>query len=126
MNVNEWNKKIYKNEDGSFVEGGMHAKEFFEEFGIESFPLFKDKCYSHIPARWADDVKIFLKQVQAELKDRVVFQQIKEKWCWFTVYYTFVDEESNKRMRELINECIDRLIVKGVHPPREKLGESND
>lgn len=125
--VDEWNKKIYKNEDGSFVQdSGMHAKEFWEDFEIQSFPLFKDRCYSHIPSRWRDDVKIFLKQVQAELKDKVEFQQIKEKWCWFTVYYTFVDETANERMKELINECIDRLVVKGVHPTRVRQGESND
>jgi hypothetical protein len=124
--IDEWNKKIYKNEDGSFVQDQMNAKEFWEEFQIESFPMFKDKCYYHIPARWRDDVKIFLKQVQAELKDKVEFQQIKEKWCWLTVYYTFVDEVSNQRMKELINECIDRLIAKGVHPPRQNRGESND
>jgi len=126
FNVDEWNKKIYKNEDGSFVEGGLNAKHFFEEFGIESFPMFRDKCYYHIPERWADDVRIFLKQAQSELKDKIVFQQIKEKWCWFTVYYTFVDELANNRMKELINECIDRLIAKGVHPPRTNQGESND
>lgn len=121
MNVDEWNKKIYKNEDGSFVEdSGMHAEEFWNDFGIESYPKFKNRCYSHIPARWREDVKTFLKQVQVELKDRVEFQQIKEKWCWFTVYYTSADEQASARMKELIGECIDRLIAKGVHPPRER------
>lgn len=114
--VDEWNKKIYKNEDDSFVGGGLGAKEFFEEFGIKSGPLFEDKCWSHIPERWADDVRLFIKQVQSELKDQVEFGQIKEKWCRLTVYYCAENENANKRVKELINECIDRLIAKGVHP----------
>jgi hypothetical protein len=126
FNVEEWNNRIYRNADGSFVEGGLNAKEFFEEFGIESFPLFRDKCYYHVPERWADDVRIFIKQAQTELGHKFVFTQIKEKFCWLTVYYTPLDESADNSMKELINKCIDRLIEKGVHPPREIKGESHD
>lgn len=121
MDIDYWNKKIYKNEDGTFVDGGLNPKQFWEEFGIKSFPLFKDRCYYHIPQRWADDVKIFVKQVQDELGDRIEFTQIKEKWCELTVYYSSKDKEAGERLKELKKECVDRLIEKGVHPPRENI-----
>lgn len=126
FNVNEWNKKIYKNDDDTFVEGGMHAKEFYDEFGIESFPLFRDKCYYHVPQKWADDVRIFLKQVKDELGQRIKFQQIKEKWCHFTVYYQAADDDARKRIEELQKECISRLIEKGIHPPKDIWEQNND
>ena len=119
MDINYWNKKIYRNDDDTFVEGGLNAKEFWEEFGIKSGPMFKDCCWSHIPARWADDVRIFIKQVQSELGEQVMFKQIKEKWCNLTVYYSSTDQEAGERMRQLEKECIDRLIAKDLHPPRE-------
>ena len=119
MNINYWNQKIYRNSDDSFVEGSMGAKEFYEEFGIKSYPLFKDQCYYHVPARWADDVRMFVKQVQSELGDRITFKQIKEKWCWLTVYYSAADQEADERLKQLERECIDRLIAKDLHPARE-------
>ena len=100
FNVQEWNQKIYKNADGSFVDGGM----------------FPNRCWSNVPARWAEDVRIFLKQAKDELGDRITFDQIKEKWCHLTVYSTAADEEAKKRLQELEAECVKRLVVKGVHP----------
>lgn len=119
MNIDEWNRKIYKNEDGSSVGDGLNAKEFYEEFGIESAPLFRDRCYFHIPERWAEDVRVFIHQVQSELGNRIDFTQIKEKWCILTVYYDFADEEADKRLKELQKECVGRLAAKGVHPERK-------
>ena len=116
MDLSDWNKKIYRNEDGSFVGGGLHAEELWEEFGIKSGPKFERACWSHIPERWAEDVRVFIREVQAELGDRVVFEQIKEKFCDLTVYCRCVDDYARKRLLELKQECVERLINKGVHP----------
>lgn len=124
--VADWNNKIYWNEDGTNAGPGMTGADFWNEFGIESWPVNKRACASHIPEKWADDVEKFILQVQKELEGRIEFHQIKEKWCRFTVYFGCVeedDEDAQNRMRELINECIERLISKGVHPP--KTGEKN-
>jgi hypothetical protein len=117
MDLNYWNEKIYKNPDGSWVIGGMYAKEFFAEFGIESYPLFENKCYYHIPETWAEDIRIFLKSTK-DLGDRIEFKQIKEKFCELTVYYSAKDEEARATINKLVGECINRLIAKGVYPPR--------
>ena len=119
MNIDYWNQKIYKNDDDSFVEGGWGAKEFYEEFDIKSGPMFGGCCWSHIPARWTDDVRVFLKQVRSELGNRITFRQIKEKWCSLTVYYDSADQEAHDRLKQLERECIDRLIAKDLHPSRE-------
>jgi hypothetical protein len=124
--INEWNEKIYRNSDGKFVEGpSLGPKEFWEEFQIKSGPMFKDACWSHIPVKWTDDVRLFLKQVREELGDRVSFSQIKEKWCELTVYASTKDDAARDRLCELEKECIDRLIEKGVHPPREQQNKEN-
>jgi len=119
--TNKWNQKIYWNEDGTRAENGFRAEEFWDEFGIESWPKFKDACAYHIPGKWADDMTIFVKQVQEKLGDRVTFGQIKEKFCRLTVYFDYADKEAQARMYELIQECIDRLIIKGVHPPKQEI-----
>lgn len=116
MDIQEWNAIVYKNDDGSFTEGNLLAKAFWEEFGIKSYPLFKDKCYYHIPAKWADDVRLMIKQIQSELGDRIEFQQIKESWCQLIVYRSAKDKEAENRCREIIAECINRLKEKGLHP----------
>lgn len=122
--VDDWNNKIYRNPDGTPVVGGISGSDFWNEFGIESWPVNKRACASHIPERWADDVEKFIVQVQTELEGRIEFHQIKEKFCRLTVYFGYDnDEDAKNRMYELINECIERLISKGVHPP--KTGENN-
>jgi hypothetical protein len=63
-----------------------------------------------------------LQKVRDELGDRVEFSQIKEKFCDLTIYYSTKDDEARTRMRELIAECRNKLIAKGVHPPREEQG----
>ena len=117
-NLQDWNKKIYRDESGDFVKGNLGAEEFWEEFGIKSGPKFREACWSHIPSKWADDVRLMLKQVQDELDDRISFRQIKEKFCWLTVYYDAKDEEAKTRMDELIVECQDRLGAKDLHPKK--------
>lgn len=124
--VDEWNAKIYRNDDGTFVEGNsLSPKELWEEFQIKSGPMFENACRSHIPVKWNDDVRLFLKQVREELGDRISFTQIKEKWCELTVYASAKDDDAENRLRELKKECVDRLIEKGVHPPREQQTKEN-
>jgi len=121
--VHEWNTKLYWNEDGTRAKPGFQAEEFWDEFKIKSWPKFQDACAYHIPSKWVYDVRIFVKQVQDELKDRIAFAQIKEKFCRLTVYFNATDEEARTRAHELIQECIDRLINKGVHPPKQEMEE---
>lgn len=115
--INEWNEKIYRNEDGSEVEGRLGADEFWDEFQIKSWPKFRDACAFHIPGKWAEDVREFLTRVRDELGDKVQFAQIKEKFCQLTVYNSCADEETRERLNELKIECVRNLIKKGVHPP---------
>lgn len=117
LNVQEWNKKIYRNEDDSFVDGDqITADELWDEFQIKSHPKFRGSCYSHIPIRWTEDVRSMLRRIRDEFGDKVEFSQIKEKWCNLTIYYSAPDEIKD-RVREIIVECKDSLISKGIHPP---------
>jgi len=116
--VRDWNYKIYRDEKGEFVKGNLGAEEFWDEFGIKSGPKFRDACWSHIPGKWAEDVRLMLTKAQKELGDRVNFTQIKEKMCWLTVYYAAKDDEAKSRMSELIVECQNRLRAKDLHPSK--------
>jgi len=119
--VRDWNKIIYRNDDGSFIKDrGMEAEDFWKEFSIRSAPKFADACWSHIPARWADEVREMLRKAQQELGEQVEFIQIKEKLCRLTVYYSSADDHAKQRMSELITECTEKLINKGVHPPTQE------
>ena len=111
-----WNHRIYRDEDGKFMEGNLGAEEFWAEFEIKSGPKFRDACWSHIPAKWADDVRQMLSQAKSELGDRIDYRQIKEKFCCLTVYFDAKDDEAKNRMNELISECEKRLIAKDLHP----------
>ncbi|MHA2280297.1 MAG: hypothetical protein ACXAC5_05560 [Promethearchaeota archaeon] len=119
--VHNWNKIIYKNADGSFVQGDKITNdELWESFKIRSHPKFRGACYSHIPVRWTEDVRIMLGKILSEFKDKVEISQIKEKFCRLTVYYkpcSSLGDEAKTRIQELIKECQERLISKGVHPP---------
>ena len=119
--VHKWNKIIYKNADGSFIDGDKITNdELWESYRIRSAPKFKSECWSHIPVRWTKDVRIMLDQILSEFENKVEFQQIKEKFCNLTVYYkpcSSLDEEAKTRIQEIIKECKERLISKGVHPP---------
>ena len=121
--VNEWNKKIYKNADDSFVEGDkITVDELWESFKIRSAPKFRDACWSSVPVRWTEDVRTMLCKISDEFKNKIEIQQIKEKWCYLTVYYKLCSSIDDKakaedRIQELIKECKERLILKGVHPP---------
>jgi len=120
--VRAWNKKIYGNTNGTIKENGLNADDFWKEFRIKSWPKFCDSCASHIPPTWANEVREMLRIAQKELGQRIKFDQIKEKFCRLTVYYSPADKEAGQRMNELIEECKDKLIKKGVHPDdrREK------
>ena len=123
--VNEWNRIIYRNDDGSFVEGDqLTPDKLWTEFGIKSFPKFRESCSSHIPIKWTDDVRAFLAQVRVELGDRIAFTQLKEQWCVLVVYFEAKDTEAENRLLELKRECVDRLITKGIHPDNK--GDSNE
>lgn len=122
MILDKWNKKIYKNEDGSIVEGNkILPKELWEDFQIKSFPLFRNACYFHIPIKWTKDVREMLKKARSELGDKIKFCQIKEKFCDLRVYYDASDNEADIKMKELISECRNNLIVKDVHPHNTQL-----
>jgi len=120
--IHEWNRKIYR-PNGEFEKKTLSAEDLWDKFKIKSGPKFMDACWSDVPNVWVDDVSDFILKVQEELKDKIEFTQIKEKFCQLTVYFTSADENTRKRMNELIEECIGKLIKKGVHPPR--LGENN-
>lgn len=122
--VNKWNRKIYWNEDGTRASESGHGigpEEFWDEFKIKSWPKFRDSCAFYVPTKWADDVREFIVKVQNELGDRITFRQIKEKWCRLTVYFRATDDEAGTRMYELIQECINNLIEKGIHPPKQEI-----
>ena len=127
FNVYEWNKKIYRNEDGSWYkpEENLTDEKLWELFQIKSWPKFKDAYSFHTPPKWNEDVIQFIIQVQKELNNKIEFIQIKEKWCRFTVYFKTADILAENRLKELQKECIDRLISKGVHPPTQG-EESNE
>ena len=117
MNVDYWNGIIYRNDDGKWAEGErLTPDKLWDEFGIKSGPKFQDACWSDVPVKWTEDVRLFLAQVRKELGDRIEFGQIKEKWCELTVYFTASDKEAGDRLLELKRECVDRLIAKGIHP----------
>jgi hypothetical protein len=103
--VNKWNKKIYKNADGSFVDGDkITADELWDSFKIKSHQKFKGACYSHVPVRWTEDVRIMLGKILSEFGNKIEISQIKEKWCFLTVYYKLcssLDDRAEKRIREI-------------------------
>jgi len=118
--VHDWNAKIYRNADGSFIKGGLDSESLWDKFGIKSGPKFREACWSHIPPTWSDEVGEFITQVQTELGDLIAFKQIKEKFCMLTVYFSTKDEDARKRVYELQAECVAKLIKKGVHPPLQE------
>ena len=121
--VSHWNTIIYpRGDDGRHIEytDKITNDELWEKFGIKSWPKFKDACASHVPPTWSGEIRELLTKAQDELGDRISYAQIKEKWCRLTIYYKSNDDEAQARMRELISECREELIEKGVHPPNEE------
>lgn len=114
--INEWNKNIYKNNDGSLFKGEeLTPNDLWDKFKIKSHPKFKGSCYSHIPQRWTNDVSEMLKKIM-ELNKPVEIIQIKEKWCRLTVYYKAPDE-IKEEVNKIIVNCIETLVSNGLHPP---------
>lgn len=116
--VHDWNKIIYKNADGSWVDDSnkITVDELWDRWQIKSWPKFKEGCACHVPVKWADDVRVMLDKARDELGDKVEFQQIKEKFCRLTVYYTCKDDEASNRMQDLIRNCIEQLQIKKIYP----------
>lgn len=110
----KWNKIIYKDSEGNPLLGGINGADFFDNFGIKSWPAFKDAPASHIPEKWSDDVSVFILAAQKAVPE-IKFHQLKEKYCFFVVYYD-CEEKNRKTIEKLKKECIDSLIEKGVHP----------
>lgn len=115
--VSDWNKKIYRDDDGNMMSGGLHAEELWDEFQIKSGPKFSDACWSHIPEKWADDVRLMISEVQDKFGGKVEFRQLKEKFCSLTVYFSAENDEIREEVNKIISSCIERLQEKGVHPP---------
>ena len=113
-NVQEWNEILYGGDNRQLPNTPSKIREVFNEIGAIS---------SHVPRQWEDDVIVFIRQVQGELKNDITFVQIKEKYCILTVYYDYLNKEAAARVQELRQECINKLITKGVHPPT--LGDNN-
>lgn len=116
--VHRWNKIIYGNK--SKDNNALGADEFWKEFKIKSYPKFSGYSYYHIPGVWADEVKEFIWKVQKELGDNINFIQIKEKFCQLVVYFNTPNKDWERRVRKLQDECVEKLIEKGVYPPKEE------
>ena len=109
--VRKWNDIIYK-DAGVPIKSGISAQQLWDEFKIKSAPLYRDQCWSHIPGRWADDVRDLIRKVQAELGDKVRFVQIKEKWCFLTVYF---ESDSDERAGALAGLAM--MFILGPEKP---------
>jgi hypothetical protein len=110
-----WNNRLYSefNDDKYKTPKSCNA-EWFYEFGIESAPKFRDKCWSHIPVCWAEDVKLMIESIQEQCPS-VTFRQIKEKFCQLTVYMSGSDLDLATAYHE-VTKCKQRLINKDIHP----------
>lgn len=93
--------------------GEYGADWFWENFNIKSAPRFDDKCWSHIPKVWADDVTELLHSLQSNFD--ITFVQIKEKFCELVVYYQ-APENQREEINKLIKETKDKMCKKAIHP----------
>ena len=137
LDVSYWNSVIYKNKDGTHYQCDhpLNPQALWEEFQVQSHPVFRGKCYSHIPDKWVDDVRIMLTEIRKI--EGVDISQIKEKWCSLVVSARALNEEDSDKIKQLVSECVIRLQSKGVYPitmedyvshfkkEREKNGKSN-
>jgi hypothetical protein len=112
FNLHDWNKKLYSDKKL------WQAEEFWNELGLKSWPKFKDCCTYHIPLSWAEEVKKLVLTVQKNFGDQVRFRQIKEKFCYLTIYYDADSNQIHNDVRKLINKSIDNLVKQGLHPER--------
>lgn len=123
--LDKWNGIIY--EQGRKITP-LLPDELWEKYGIKSWPKFKGACSHHVPDAWADDVRVMIEEIRAKYQDKVVFHQIKEKFCELRVYYG-VDENLELSEEEMdaiwhgvdniITKTTRRLAEKGVYPDDE-------
>jgi len=117
MDIKEWNKKIYKH---SNVKSKPFSEVLWNAFEIKSWPLFKDACSYHVPDLWREEVIKLIYKTRNVLGDRIQFSQIKEKFCYLTIYYSAKDDEAKQLMESFVEECRKNLIEKGIHPKGEE------
>ena len=114
--VYKWNAIIYpSNEKGEDIRHGLSASDWWDRFQIKSYPKFRNVCAYRCPATWIEDVTWMVEETRKRFGDKVEFNQIKEKFCILTVYFS-ADEDTKEKMYELIAETKARLVAKGVHP----------
>jgi len=115
MKVMKWNKIIY-GQDSPNEDPILGPEELWDKFKIKSYPKFEYETSYRIPNSWAKDVEDFIYDVQFILGNKIDLSQIKEKFCVLTVYYGADGDWAKIEMERLINECIQKLINKGLHP----------
>lgn len=115
MNIHEWNAKLYKYNEKNRRPEELRAQWFWDNFNIESAPLFGSACCSHIPTCWGDDVGELIRDIQNRFVNQVRFIQIKEKFACLVIYI-----ETSKEIRIEVNKMIEATIKnlqdKGLHP----------
>lgn len=95
----------------------LNADVLWEEFGIKSWPRFRDACAWSIPNTWSETVREFIVEAKEKYPE-VVLHQIKEKWCQLTVYYEPISVDFNW----LIEYYRQKLVDAGYHPPTRFTG----
>lgn len=98
----------------------LDAQALYDEFGIESAPLFsaQERCFYEIPDVWADDIRQLITELRS-YSPEIEFDQIKEKFGELRVYYRVPIDANFDRTTEIIEQCKDRLKEKGVYPLKE-------
>ncbi len=119
--INYWNKKLYRDEEGKSLPGQWTNEDFYSKFGIRSWPLYEKAYACHLPSPWNEDVEKLLNEIKNKYKALVTIQQIKEKWANLTIYYDILSDGSErevifKEVNKMINDTKDILRAKGLHP----------
>lgn len=120
MDIWYWNDIVYKTKSGDFFKSPspLLPEELHSEFGIACHPIVKGASYSHIPDKWAEDVRIMLVKLRNEFDGLITITQVKEKYCELVVYWDtnpgcIVDK---KAVKKIINDCIITLKSKKIYP----------
>lgn len=118
MDLDYWNKKLYPRDENAekwTPPKNIGADWFWDNFQIKSAPKFREACWFHIPNAWADDVANLITAIRNCFGDGVEFTQIKEKFCYLTVYYS-AKAEIRPKVDEMIKHTQAVLRNKGLHP----------